>query len=243
PQAASLLPTLNAPGPGGVPYGLTASALVRGCNLVPQPGSGFQFDLYIHNQFQTKVALQVPGQHNVLNALAALSVAHVLGLSLPDAARALGEYRGSGRRFEVRGEVNGVLIIDDYAHHPTEIRATLAAARARYPHRSLWAVWQPHTYSRTETLRAEFAHAFGDADHVLVTGVYASRETAPDGFSLQPLLDAIPHPDVHHFPALEEVTAYLVSHLGPGDILIVMSAGDADQVSEQVFTELSPRNS
>lgn len=243
PLAASLFQTLNDSGPRGVPYGLSESALARGCHLSPQPGSGFQFDLYLNNQFQTQVSLQVPGQHNVLNALAALSVAHVLGLPLADAARVLGEFRGSGRRFEIRGEVNGVLLIDDYAHHPTEIRATLAAARARYPHRPLWAVWQPHTYSRTETLRAEFAHAFGDADHVIVTDVYASRETAPDGFSLQPLLDAIPHPDVHPFPTLEDVTVYLLTHLRPNDVLIVMSAGDADKVSEQVFTELSFRNS
>lgn len=241
PGAFSLLPA-EAPGPRGLPYGLTASARVRGANLAPQPGAGFQFDLYLDNAFQTRVTLQVPGQHNVLNALAALSVAHLLGLSLPDAARALSEFRGAGRRFDLRGEAGGVLIIDDYAHHPTEIRATLAAARARYPSRTLWAVWQPHTYSRTETLRPEFAHAFGDADHVLVTSVYAARETAPAGFSLQPLLDAMPNADVHHFPTLDEISAYLVTHLCPNDVLLVMSAGDAEQVSQQVFVALSPRN-
>jgi UDP-N-acetylmuramate--alanine ligase len=237
PQAAALLRTLPQPGPRRVPYGLTESALVRGCHLVAQPEAGIQFDLYLHNQFLAQVTLQVPGQHNVLNALAALSVAHILGLSLPAAAQTLGEFRGVGRRFELRGEVNGVLVIDDYAHNPAKIRAALAAARARYPHRTLWAVWQPHTYSRTQTLAAAFTTAFGDADHVLVTGVYAARETAPDGFSLQPLLDAIPHPDVHHFPTLEEVTAYLQAHLRPGDVLLVMSAGDADQISQTLLEQ------
>ena len=230
PQAVSLLRSRPDPGPRGVAYGLSESALARGRRLTPQPGAGFQFDFFLAGQFQTQVTLQVPGQHNVLNALAALSVAHVLGLSLPDAARALGEYRGAGRRFEMRGEVNGALIIDDYAHHPTEIRATLAAARARYPDRVLWAVWQPHTYSRTLTLSVEFAAAFGDADHVIVTDVYPSRETAPDGFSLQPLINAIPHPDVHHIPALDGVVSYLASHLHPGDVLLVLSAGDADKI-------------
>lgn len=239
PQAASLLRTLTVPGPRGIPYGLTASALAQGRHLLSQPGAGFQFDFYLADQFQTAVTLQVPGQHNVLNALAALSVAHVLGLPLPEAVRALSEFRGAGRRFEIRGEVNDILIIDDYAHHPTEIRATLAAARARYPHRALWAVWQPHTFSRTQTLSAEFAAAFGDADHVLVTDVYAARETAPEGFTLVPLLDAMPYSDVHHLPTLADVSAYLLRHLHPGDVLLVLSAGDAEQVSERVFSELS----
>lgn len=235
PQAAALLQALKQPGPHGIAYGLTESALVRGGNLVSHPGAGFQFDLHLHNQFQTTVTLQVPGQHNVLNALAALSVAHVLGLPLPAAAHALGEFCGVGRRFDVRGEVNGVLVIDDYAHNPAKIRAALAAARARYPDRPLWAVWQPHTYSRTQTLAAEFATVFGDADHVLVTDVYAARETAPDGFSLQPLLDTIPHSDVHHLSKLEDVSHYLSAHLRPGDVLLVMSAGDADQISETIL--------
>jgi len=235
PQAASLLRALEPPGPRGVAYGLSESSLAGGRNLIPQPGAGFQFDFFLADQFQTQVTLQVPGQHNVLNALAALSVAHILGLPLPDAARALGEYRGAGRRFELRGEVNGVLIVDDYAHHPTEIRATLAAARARYPNRPLWAVWQPHTFSRTQTLSAEFAAAFGDADHVIVTDVYAARETAPDGFTLRPLLDAMNHPDARHIPTLDGVSEYVLDHLHSGDVLLVLSAGDADKISQTIF--------
>lgn len=237
PRAASLLRARRGPGPRRIAYGLSASCPVQGRNPLPQPGAGFQFDLYVDGQFQTPVALQVPGQHNVLNALAALSAAHALGLPLPDAARALGEYRGAGRRFELRGQANGVLVIDDYAHHPTEIRATLAAARARYPDRRLWALWQPHTYSRTQTLAAEFAAAFGNADHVIVTDVYAARETAPHGFRLQPLLEAMRHPDARHLPALGDAAAYLRAHLQPGDVLLVLSAGDADQVSQMLLEE------
>ncbi|NJN43761.1 MAG: UDP-N-acetylmuramate--L-alanine ligase [Anaerolineae bacterium] len=231
----TLLGALSQPQPGWITYGLSESCRVQGCNLVSQPGSGYQFDLYIDNKFQTQVALQVPGQHNVLNALAAFSVAHTLTLSIPDAARALGEFRGAGRRFEIRGEVNGVLVIDDYAHHPTEIRATLAAARARYPARPIWAVWQPHTYSRTQTLANQFATAFGDADHVLVTDVYASREIAPAGFSLRSLLEEMSPLDVQHIPSLAGVGEYLRNHLSSGDVLLVLSAGDADQISQMVL--------
>ncbi len=92
------------------------------------------------------------------------------------AAQALGEFIGTGRRFEVRGEASGVIVIDDYAHHPTEIKATLAAAKARYPRRRIWAVWQPHTYSRTQALLNDFVHSFADADEVIVTEIYAARE-------------------------------------------------------------------
>jgi UDP-N-acetylmuramate--alanine ligase len=116
------------------------------------------------------VSLQVPGEHNVRNALAALSVFAVLGLPLQEAADALSEFTGTGRRFEIRGERKGVTVIDDYAHHPTEISATLAGAKARYPGRRILAVWQPHTYSRTKTLFFEFSRAFGDADEVLFCG-------------------------------------------------------------------------
>jgi len=126
-----------------------------------------------------ELSLQVPGEHNVRNALATLAVAGCLELSRQDAARALSEIRGAGRRVDVRGEVDGITLVDDYAHHPTEIRATLAAARRRFAGRRVWAVWQPHTYSRTRTLQDDFVAAFDDADRILVTDVYPAREPAP----------------------------------------------------------------
>ena len=152
----------------------------------------------------------------------------------------MSEYQGTGRRFQVLGEAGGVTVIDDYAHHPTEIRATLAAARARYPERPLWVVWQPHTYSRTRTLLDDFAHAFGDADHVLVTAVYAAREAQPrDGFSAEQVVAAMPHPDVRLVPGLGQVQEHLLAHLRAGDVLLVLSAGDADQVSAAVLAQLA----
>jgi len=182
------------------------------------------------------VELQIPGKHNVLNALAALTVTQLLGLPLAEAAQALGRFTGTGRRFELRGEANGVVVIDDYAHHPTEIQATLAAARSRYPRCPIWVVWQPHTYSRTQLLLEDFANSFGNADEVIVTEVYPAREPKQD-FSSRKVVEAM-HRPAHFIATLPEVTNYLITHLRPGDVLLVLSAGDADQVSTDVLAHL-----
>ncbi len=223
-------------------YGLLENADYQARRVTAVENGGFSFDIWRQGKKLGQVALQVPGLHNVRNALAVLAVIDALGLPVEPACRALAAYLGAGRRFEVRGEAGGVVVIDDYAHHPTEIRATLAAARARYPRRSLWAVWQPHTYSRTQALFGEFTQAFGDADHVLVTEVFASREQPPaDGFSARQVVTAIEHPDVHFVPDLLRAAAFLLERLQSGDVLLVFSAGDADQISAQVLNALRER--
>jgi UDP-N-acetylmuramate--alanine ligase len=204
--------------------------------LVPNQLGGFTFNASVLG-VPVSVGLQVPGRHNVSNALAALTVARLLDLPLDGAARALGSFRGTGRRFELRGESNDVLVIDDYAHHPTEIRATLSAARSRFPERRIWAVWQPHTYSRTQALFDQFTRAFEDADEVIVTEIYAAREASQEYSSLQ-VVEAMQKKPVHFIPGLKDVSNYLVSHLRPGDALLVLSAGDADQVSTDVLARL-----
>jgi UDP-N-acetylmuramate--alanine ligase len=166
-----------------------------------------------------------------------LCVINLLGLPIKDAAFPLSTFKGVGRRFQVCGEANEITIIDDYAHHPTEIRATLAAARDRYNQRHIWAVWQPHTYSRTQSLFNEFTRSFNDADHVIVTEIYAAREEKQDYSSVQ-IVKSMNHPNVRFIPTLNDVVDYLVAHLQPGDVLLVLSAGDADQVSTQVLTRL-----
>ena len=184
-----------------------------------------------------RVSLQVPGEHNVRNALAALAVISVLGLSIRGAGIALGKFTGTARRFEVKGKKNSITVIDDYAHHPTEIRATLAAARARYPNQRLWAVWQPHTYSRTKALFQDFSRAFNDADEVIVTEIYAARESKQE-FSSAEVVSAMSHPSVRYLASLKETTEYLLAHLRKQDVLLVLSAGDADQVSANVLAGL-----
>jgi len=203
--------------------------------LTTNDKGGFTFDAEVLGSSAT-VELQVPGKHNVTNALAALTVAKLLNLPLAKAALALGQFIGTGRRFEVRGEAGGIVIVDDYAHHPTEIRATLAAARTRYPDRRIWAVWQPHTYSRTQMLFDDFANSFSAADEIIVTEVYAAREPKQD-FSSRQIVDVMPRP-AHFIAALSDVSNYLISHLRPGDVLLVLSAGDADQVSTEVLARL-----
>jgi len=202
------------------------------------PGSGYQFNLYRGQQQLTTCKLTVPGKHNVLNASAALIVAEQLKLDLAEANATLADFRGAGRRFEIIGEAGDVTVVDDYGHHPTEIRATLAAARARYPQRRLWAVWQPHTYSRTMQLLGEFSAAFLDADQVLVTNVYAARESQPDSFSIQQVIASIQHPQVRLAGELQTTTETLMNEVQPGDVVIVFSAGDADRVSADLLKGL-----
>jgi UDP-N-acetylmuramate--alanine ligase len=208
---------------------------------------GYTFDLYKQGDLlASNVELHVPGLHNVSNALAALGVADLLALPIDRAQAAIREYRGTGRRFELRGVVNGITVIDDYAHHPTEIKATLAAAKLRFPGSRIWAVWQPHTYSRTRTLLEDFRLAFNDADQVLVSEVFPAREQPPlDGFSSRQVADAIQYErrdrpgSVHFIPGLMQIGNFLLSSLKPGDVIFVLSAGDADQVSNRLLMELA----
>lgn len=197
--------------------------------------------------------LRIPGAHNLRNAQAAMQVAVALGLPLERAAQALETFRGVGRRFEVRGEAAGVTVIDDYAHHPSEIRATLAAARERYPSQRIWTVWQPHTFSRTIQLFDAFTEAFGESDCVVVTGIYAAREPQPEPGSREEtaparLASAISAVDLSqaggkaiHLSRLDQVQQYLLERLVPGDVVLVLSAGDADTVSTNVLRSLKTR--
>jgi UDP-N-acetylmuramate--alanine ligase len=240
PGAARLLAAVKPSGRQSLAYGLADSqSAYTAQDVTPNANGGFDAQLAIHDHM-VPVSLQVPGVHNVLNALASMAVADVLELDTLRAAEAMGKFRGSERRFEVRAEPGGITVIDDYAHHPTKIRATLAAARARYPGRPIWAVWQPHTYSRTRALLNDFAASFADADHVIVTDIYAAREAAPDdGFSAQQVVAAMHHPDAHYTPDRAKVTELLLTYLQPGDVLLVLSAGNADQISTQVIQGLS----
>ena len=223
---------------------ITTPLWVMAREVKPNQRGGFDFavtsNLGDTTMESVEVSLQVPGRHNVRNALAVLAIVDVLGLSRQKAAEALSQFTGTGRRFQLRGEINGISIFDDYAHHPTEITATLAGARARYPERRIWAVWQPHTYSRTKTLFLDFARSFRDADEVIVTEVYAAREPKED-FTSAEIVSTMPHLSARYIATLPEVTTYLLEHLKPGDVVLVLSAGDADQISTGVVKGLQER--
>jgi UDP-N-acetylmuramate--alanine ligase len=248
PGAAQLLAEAHPTGVKIVSYGIGAGPYdYQAVNLQPNPDGGLTFDVtFLGLLLAERIALQVPGEHNVRNALAALCVVDRLGFDVKETAKAIHQFRGAGRRFDVRGDFNGVTLIDDYAHHPTEIRATLAAARMRYPRRRLWAVWQPHTFSRTRALFEAFANSFDAADCVLVTEVYAAREAAPaDGFSARQVADAIAAGDqntgktILFVADLKDAADQLALQLRPGDVTVVLSAGDADWVTVELSRRLS----
>jgi UDP-N-acetylmuramate--alanine ligase len=206
-------------------------------------GNSADFQVWREGKHLGTCALQVPGRHNLLNALAALAASSEAGVNFGLAVAALTRYRGTERRFEVKGQAAGVTVVDDYAHHPTEIRVTLSAARLKYPGRALWAVFQPHTYSRTLALLDGFAAAFGDADHVLVTGVYAARESDTWGVSGADVVDRMVHPDAKYVTTLEAAVTTLVDRVEPGDVVITLGAGDSYLVGERLLHFLRKRQS
>ena len=248
--AAALIPHVRKAGKNVIAYGvqqentINAPLWVLARAVKSNQRGGYDFvassNLKSTGLNSVEVSLQVPGQHNVRNALAVLAIVDVLGLSREKAAKALEKFTGTGRRFELRGEVNGVSVFDDYAHHPTEIKATLAGARARFPKRRIWAVWQPHTYSRTQALYLDFSRSFKDADEVIVTEVYAAREPKQD-FTAAEIVSGMPHPSARFIGALPDVSKYLNSNLKSGDVLVVLSAGDADQICTDVLKSLKER--
>ena len=202
------------------------------------------YDKYGHASFSVlrngvKVGsyyLKVPGIHNVSNALAAIALGHLLGLSEEVIIKGLGSFTGTDRRFQYKGEVAGVTIVDDYAHHPTEIEATLHAAH-NYPHKKLWCVFQPHTYTRTKALLPEFAKALSLADHVVVADIYAARETDTLGISSEDLQKRIQElgTPCEYFPTFDEIENYLLSNCQEGDLLITMGAGDVVNIGEHLL--------
>lgn len=222
-------------------YGLVSEAHWQALNLRENKRAGYDFEVVCGGRSVQRVSLQVPGVHNVRNALGAIVTAEHLGVSPQHAAAALSDFVGVERRFERKGEVNGIVVLDDYAHHPTEIRATLAAARMVYGRRPLWAVFQPHTYSRTRALLDEFAHAFTDADHVIVLDVFAAREAKDEKVSSALIVEHTSHPDAHYIGEMEQAAEYTLKHIEPDAVLITLGAGDGYRVGEQVLEGLRHR--
>lgn len=179
------------------------------------------------------------GDHNVRNAVAAIVAAQRVGAPFAAIASVLAEYRGAGRRFELKGELGGVTVIDDYAHHPTEVRVNLAAARRRFVGRRIIAYIQPHTYSRTLAMLDDWAQAFADADVVRVGDIYAARETDTLGVDAQRVAATIVHSDVLAVGSLAEATQALLDIVRAGDVVLTFGAGDGYKVGEQLLAALA----
>jgi UDP-N-acetylmuramate--alanine ligase len=218
-------------------------------DLTPQTDGGVAFSVHHGLQKLGRVHLSQPGKHNVQNALAVIAVADHLGVPFEQIGAALATFRGTGRRAEVMGQAGGVTVINDYAHHPTEIRVTLNALAQRPSLRTLWAVWQPHMYGRMRQFADEFAAAFTAADHVLVTDVYSVREQVTEGLDAEGMTAKInamaelqrPRPDVRYTGTLEATAQVLVDEVQPGDVVVLLSAGDAPRIGTLLLEQLRER--
>ena len=194
------------------------------------------FELLKKGKNAGRIALSVSGDHNVSNALAAIAVSDLLDISADTIRKGLLSFTGTDRRFEYKGTFNGVTVIDDYAHHPTEIAATLKAAQ-HTPHNAVWCVFQPHTYTRTKAFFHEFAEALSHADHLILSDIYAARETDTLGVSSEALADEAKKlgTDAVYLPTFADIETFLKEHCRPGDLLITMGAGDIVTVGENLL--------
>ncbi|HAW08918.1 MAG TPA: UDP-N-acetylmuramate--L-alanine ligase [Bacteroidetes bacterium] len=195
-----------------------------------------KFSVFKESENLGEITLNVPGYHNVKNALAAISIASELGIDFATIQNALSEFNGVLRRFDIQGESKGIMIVDDYAHHPTEIRATLDAACKGWDRRIV-AVFQPHTYTRTREFYKEFAQAFDEADVLVITDVYAAREKPIEGISgelIAQQAQSYGHKNVHYIPDFDDIIEFLKSELKAGDMLITIGAGNVFKIGSAI---------
>ncbi|MBN1889379.1 MAG: UDP-N-acetylmuramate--L-alanine ligase [Thermoflexales bacterium] len=239
PTARRLGTLRQAQGKAVVLYGLDKGAAWRAVDIQANQAGGSDFVVIDGARTVGLIRLRVPGVHNVQNSLAALAVSGQLGVPFDQARNSLREFLGVGRRFEIKGQAGGITVVDDYAHHPSEIRATLAAARARFASRKLWAVFQPHTYSRAKAFLPGFAAAFREADHVIVTEIFAARERDSLGVSGADIVAQAGHGDARYIPSLEDAAAFLLDHARASDVIITLSAGDGNRVGQIVLESLA----
>lgn len=194
------------------------------------------YDLVVDGVNMGRVELNVTGLHNVFNSLAAVAAALNMGVDIDKIKIGVRDYGGTERRFEHKGEFNGVTVIDDYAHHPDEIKATIDTAKV-YPHKELWVVFQPHTYSRTKALMDEFGTTLARADHIVITDIYAAREKDDLGISGRDLADEISkyNKNVYYISEFEAIEKYLRKKCSKGDLLITMGAGNVVDISNSLI--------
>lgn len=199
-------------------------------------GSGIKrFKVFKKDKYFDEFSLKIPGAHNVLNALAATAVCTFIGVDKGSIRDALTSFHGANRRFQIIGVKNNVTVIDDYAHHPTEIRVTLRAARELYPEKRIWCIFQPHQYSRTRHLLKGFAKSFQNADKIILADIYAARDNDYErtAMSAMKLYEEIHSAgvDVQYIPQLCDMVHVLSSSVKPGDVVITMGAGDVWKVA------------
>lgn len=245
PQDGTLIINKDIPNVDEITQGLDCEILTYSLkNDADYHAENIIFDEFAHASFDClkgeeklgRFTLSVPGMHNISNALSAIALGIKIGIDLPTIQKGLLHFSGTDRRFQYKGKVAGVTVIDDYAHHPTEIEATLKTAQ-NYPHKTTWCVFQPHTYTRTKALMQEFAQALSLADKVILADIYAARETDTLGISSANLRDLLLEKgvDAYYFPTFDEIEAFLLENCIHGDVLITMGAGDVYKIGENLL--------
>ncbi|MFO8079081.1 MAG: UDP-N-acetylmuramate--L-alanine ligase [Armatimonadota bacterium] len=220
-----------------IPCGLSETAVFRAEQIEPLP-FGVSFRLLVEGDEVGQAQLQVPGSHNVLNALCAIAAASEVGIAPEQALAGVEAFRGVERRFELICELDGALVVDDYAHHPTEVAATLDAARRGWPERRLVAIFQPHLYSRTRDFMHPFASALAVADEVIVAGIYGAREDPIEGVDAADLARRVreiaPDRGVEYIADRAEIADRVREMARPGDLILTIGAGDIRRVAEDL---------
>jgi UDP-N-acetylmuramate--alanine ligase len=220
-------------------YGLSPQADLKARSLSFQENRS-RFEVYINGESIGEATLQVPGEHNVRNSLAAVAVGLELEIPWENIRQGLEKFKGVHRRFEIKGEARGVMVVDDYAHHPTEIQQTLKGAKSGWKRRII-AVFQPHLYSRTRDFHEEFGRSLLDSDVLIVTDIYPAREKPMPGVTGELVSQSakrLGHKNVYYLPRLEEVTPFLKKTLVENDMVITMGAGDVYKVGDQLLKSL-----
>ncbi len=205
-------------------------------NVTNSSYKGASFDLVYKGEVKEHIHLCVPGVHNILNALAATATCDVIGVDFKSIKKSLAAYTGCDRRFQIKGELRGITVIDDYAHHPDEINATLEVLK-NYSEGKTWCVFQPHTYTRTNAFLKDFATSLSLADKIILTDIYAAREKNTIGISSKDLLNELLllEKDAYYFPSFDEIETFLLENCKPGDLLITMGAGDVVIIGEKLL--------
>jgi UDP-N-acetylmuramate--alanine ligase len=221
-----------------ITYGFDSSAHWRAEDIRANSAGGMDFLVLKGADLLGLVRTRLPGKHNVSNALAAFAVAGALEIPFEISRNAMTKFHGAGQRFEILGVVNDITVVDDYAHHPTEIRATLSTSKLRFPEAEIWTVFQPHTFSRISALLAAYRSAFSDADHVIVTEVFAARERKNGVISGEYLAGEIEHHDVQFISDFNEIVELLAQKVQTGDAVVTLSAGDANEVGRLFLEKL-----
>jgi UDP-N-acetylmuramate--alanine ligase len=221
-------------------YGLAPAADYRVEPLASAPGAFSRFQVYAVSGLLGPFELKVPGRHNVLNATAAIAIADQLDVAPEKIVEGIAHFAGVDRRFQRRGEAAGVTVVDDYGHHPTEIRATLSAAR-QYASKRIHVVFQPHRYTRTRDLVQEFAKAFWDADTLTVVPIYAASEHPIEGITAEWLAAQIEGPQVGYAPNFPSAVAAVTALAKPGDLILTLGAGSVSQLGPQILAALEAK--